>query len=248
MRLAVAAFIVFAGCQVGPPVVALDLESSESLVADGTTNHTVTVCSTGPSPADVAVTLAASSGRFPLAETSDEDTATFHLFPTTDAGVSDGGVESRCHEEPWEPSRAPGPVRFTVSAADMIVAERTFRTQATKVRRLRIRGEPNHLPDEGPGRIALSLDIEVASGGLPSLGTEVEVSVLSDPPGAAAVADGPIVVGTRDGLVLAVAEGTERVRVTASADSVLETGTATVVQECRAFRPLSRQTGDGCAP
>lgn len=181
------------------------------IAADGRTAHPVTVCNTSDEPAaKVSVTLVASTGAWEHAASDEKDSLTFELGD---------GPETRCRTEPWIPPRDLGSVRFDAKVGSDVLDTLDRDLVMAAVTGLALRVTPNVLPGDAGITLKVGVDIATGGNGLPTNGTRVDVRVDgSDPVGIAAVADGPIIVGTRDSLDLVVASGARSIKLAAALD------------------------------
>jgi hypothetical protein len=210
-------------CSIGSAGLTLSV-GSDPLIADGTSARAITVCNSSDEPAaSVTATLRASSGSWARATGSDKQQIEVQL--TSGA---------KCADEVWLPPTQPGPTRFEVQVGDTVQIREDATLIAATVDQIAVQASPPTLSTSGSSSIAISVGFTTASGGEPSDGTVVNLRLLdSDPLGAAALDDGPIVVGKKETLTLIAAEGTSSVRLQAT----LKDSTP-VIQDCRVLSPL----------
>lgn len=91
----------------------------------------------------------------------------------------------------------------------------------------------------------VAVDLGVDGSGLATYGTKVRLDVASsDPAGVASIADGPIVVGTRDTLDLVVGEPAKTIELRATFDG----GPGNVITTCRSIGVLGGAASDTSCP
>lgn len=182
-RLALAAALaaVPAACLDDPPVTDADVITSLALapgpggelVADGATPIPVEVCVAdgGARAAGLAATLRASAGRWVATDSSDGRSITVKLT-------------SACETRQLVPATELGPLTVLATVADFSRAA-TAQLQAARVTRVRA-GVTGALSATASSALTVTAALDVNDGapGLPSRGTDVELTAAVEPPGA----------------------------------------------------------------
>ena len=218
-------------CSVGSSGLSLSA-GDRPLVADGTSERAITVCNTSDEPAgQVTVTLRASCGSWARATGSDPRSIEVQLT----SGAT-------CVDEVWIPPTRPGAARFEAQVGDTVWIRENVEVVAARVEAIAIRAAPPVMSDTGTSSVGISIGFTTESGGDASEGTVVALKLIdSDPRGAAALDDGPIVVGKKDSLTLIAAEGTNSVQLQAQLR-----GSDDEVRDCRVISPLGTPATLAC--